>query len=273
MDQTLLKHYTESNRAAWNEVMPYHRKAAEEKWDMLFAQPGYVCLSDEEVRQLQLAGIRGKNIAHLCCNNGIELLSLKNLGAGDCVGFDISDAAITEASQRARRSGIDCRFVRSDVYEIGPEYSNRFDLAYITTGCLGWMPDLKLFFAKAAALLKAGGIIFIHEMHPFADLFPTGGHPDAGRLCVIEPYFKSEPYVEQGYLDYVGNEAYPSATTQYWFMHTLSEILMGLVENGIAIEKFIEYENAISPHHKPIEAQKAGLPLSYMLVAGKGNAE
>jgi SAM-dependent methyltransferase len=265
----LLKQYTEANRAAWNEVTPYHQQAAKEKWDGLFTQPGYVCLDDVEIAELKLAGIQGKSVAHLCCNNGVELLSLKNLGAGECVGFDICDAAIQEATQRAQECGIDCRFVRTDVYEIGDEFDQRFDMVYITVGCLGWMPDLKLFFAKSAALLRAGGVVFIHEMHPFAELFPTGGHPDAGSLRVIEPYFKSEPYIEQGYLDYLGEVNYPAATTQYWFMHTLSEIMMGLIENGIGIEKFIEYETAISPNHYPIEAQKAGLPLSFILIGRK----
>jgi SAM-dependent methyltransferase len=269
MDTAELKRYTESNRAAWNEVMPYHQQAAKEKWDRLFSRSGYVCLRDNEIEQLRQCGLEGKSVAHLCCNNGVELLSLKNMGAGECIGFDISDAAIQEALQRARESGIECNFVRSDIYEIEAEYEARFDIVYITVGCLGWMPDLKLFFAKAAVLLRAGGIIFIHEIHPFADILPTGGEAEAGGLRIVEPYFKSEPYVDQGYLDYLGNVAYPSETTQYWFMHTLSEIITGFVENGIVIEKFMEYESAISPNHYPIEAQKAGLPLSYILIGRK----
>jgi SAM-dependent methyltransferase len=273
MEEAELKRYTEANRAAWNEVTPYHQRAAKEKWDSLFAQPGVVCLDSDELAELKLAGIEGKSVAHLCCNNGVELLSLKNLGAGECVGFDICDAAIQEAARRAGECGIDCRFVRTDVYEIGEEFEQRFDVVYITVGCLGWMPDLKLFFAKAAALLKAGGSVFIHEIHPFVELLPVGSHPQAGSLSIVEPYFKTEPYIEPSCLDYLGNVQYPSTTTEYWFMHTLSEIFMALVENGIAIEKFREYERAVSPQHNPIEAQEAGLPLSYILVAGKGNTE
>jgi hypothetical protein len=114
---------------------------------------------------------------------------------------------------------------------------------------------------------------FGHEIHPFADLLPTGCHPHAGALRIVEPYFKAEPFIDQGYLDYVGNVDYPSVTTRYCFMHTLSEIMTGLIKNGIAIEKFVEYEIAVSPQHKPIEVQKAGLPLSYTLMARKPNAE
>jgi flagellin-specific chaperone FliS len=37
-----IKHYTEANRAAWDEVMPKHQTARKERLDRLFAQPGYI---------------------------------------------------------------------------------------------------------------------------------------------------------------------------------------------------------------------------------------
>jgi SAM-dependent methyltransferase len=273
MDKAELKRYTESNRAAWNEVMPYHQHAAREKWDRLFAQPGYVCLPEVEIELLRQNGLKGKSVVHLCCNNGVELLSLKNLGAAQCTGFDISDAAIEEATKRAQHCGIDCRFVRTDVYEIGAEYHNHFDLAYMTAGCFGWMPDLPHFFAKAAALLRENGLIFIHEIHPLAELLSYASEDALEILRIVEPYFRTEPYVEVGALDYVGYAKYPSSTTQYWFVHTISDIMMGLVGNGFAIEYFAEYESAISPNHKSIEATKAGIPLSYILIGRKSPIE
>ena len=144
-----LKKYTESNREAWNEAMPRHQAAAKDKWDMAFRQPKYVCLDQGEIGSLQQMGIQDKDVVHLCCNNGIELLSLKNLGARTCVGFDISEEAVKEASERAARCRIDCRFVRSDVYDITAEYGERFDIVYISAGCLGWLPDLELFVEKS----------------------------------------------------------------------------------------------------------------------------
>lgn len=125
---SVLKKYTEANRIAWNEVMPKHQQAAKAKWDSAFMQPGFVCLSDVELDQLQRLGVKDKDVVHLCCNNGIELLSLKNLGANQCMGFDIYDEAIKEANERAERSKIECQFIRSDVYEIGAEYENLFDI-------------------------------------------------------------------------------------------------------------------------------------------------
>jgi ubiquinone/menaquinone biosynthesis C-methylase UbiE len=264
-----LKAYTESNRQAWNEVMPLHQKAAKAKWDTAFMQPGFVRLPAVEVEYFNQMGIAGKNVAHLCCNNGIELLSLKNLGAGACVGFDICDEAIKEAQERAQLCHIDCRFVRSDVYEIGDEYSNSFDLIYISTGCLGWLPELPRFFARAAALLRADGSVFIHEIHPFCEMLPFDTSVTDDPLRIVSPYFTFKPYVEYGGLDYVGNAVYEAKAAQYWFVHTLSEIVTGLIGAGMALDFFREYDTAISPHQKRIEDLKVGVPLSYMMVAHK----
>lgn len=270
--RSTLKKYTEANREAWNEVTPRHQEAAKERWDRAFERRGFVCMGDVEVGLLRQMGIEDKAVAHLCCNNGVELLSLKNLGAGECVGFDISDLAIQEARERARRCQIDCQFVRSDVYEIGPEYEDRFDLIYVSAGGLGWLPDLRLFFAKAAALLREDGRVFIHEIHPFSEMLPFDDAEGDDVLRIVEPYFKSEPYVDYGGLDYVGGTQYASTKPQYWFVHTFSDILMGLIENQIAIEHLSEYETDISAGHRRIEEAQAGVPLSTIIVGRKRGA-
>jgi len=131
------------------------------------------------------------------------------------------------------------------------------------------MPDLKLFFAKAAALLRENGQIFIHEIHPFSEMLPFDDAEDVDFLRIVEPYFKTEPYIDYGGLDYVGGAQYTSTKPQYWFVHKLSDILMGLIENQISIEHFSEYEIDISAGHKRIEQAQAGIPLSYILIGRK----
>ena len=91
-------------------------------------------------------------------------------------------------------------------------------------------------------------------------------------MRIVESYFRAEPYVEQGGLDYVGNPEYSANTFNYWFFHVLSSIQMSLVNNGFAIEHFSEYETAISPNHRHIEEAGAGIPLSYFLIGRKKNS-
>lgn len=268
-----IKRYTEANRKAWNEVMSLHQRVAKEMWNDSFSQPGFVVLDEAEIEMWQQVSLKGKRVVQLLCNNGIELMSLKNMGAGECVGFDISDEAIMEANERAVRCQIDCEFIRSDVYEIGAEHDNHFDIVYIRAGGMGWLPDLQLFFEKAVALLRRGGLIFIHEVHPITDVLPLGDSEEPESLIFAQPYFKEEPYVEYGGLDYVGNSEHYSNFPQYWFIHTMSDILMSLINNGIDIEYFLESPTALSPNHRHIEETSAGIPLSYFLIGRKMSSD
>lgn len=196
-------------------------------------------------------------------------MSLKNMGADECVGFDISDEAIKEANERAALCKIDCQFIRSDVYEIGDEHKYHFDIAYIRAGGIGWLPDLHLFFEQVSALLRKDGLVFMHEIHPITDVLPLADSEEPESLVFAQPYFKPEPYEEFGGLDYVGSSEHYSNLPQYWFVHTMSDILMNLINNGIDIEYFLESPNALSPTHRYIEEAGASIPLSYFLLARK----
>ncbi|BCD98189.1 class I SAM-dependent methyltransferase [Marinagarivorans cellulosilyticus] len=262
-----LKKYTQANRAAWNQAMPFHQKAHSEKWDACFSQQGFSVFKQPELGQLNTLGVKGKNVAHLCCNNGIELMSLKNMGAANCVGFDIADEAIKEATSRTKRYNINCRFERFDIYDIPARYNAAFDMVYISAGCLGWMPDLDLFFKKVSALLNDTGVVFIHEIHPVAEMLPDDNSND-DPLKITEPYFKSEPYEENCSLDYVGREDY-SANTQYWFVWTMANIITALISNGFNIRQFAEYPHDVSANHRNNQNAGIAIPLSYILCAHK----
>ncbi len=264
-----IKKYTQANRLAWNEAMPHHQEANKSKWDDRFSRAGYSVIQSPELELLEQIDLSGKAVAHLCCNNGVELMSLKNMGAGKCVGFDISDEAISEANERAQRFGIDCEFIQSDVYDIAPRYNNEFDLIYISIGCLGWLPDLPGFMGRVQSLLKTRGQLFIYEEHPFAEMLPSDDMVDMDPQRIIEPYFKDEPYVETDGIDYVGKKAYASKP-MYWFVWTLSDILMGVIEHGMQLKHFSEYPEDISTLHSRNQTEGPAIPLSYILIAEKG---
>jgi SAM-dependent methyltransferase len=261
--------YTQANREAWNEVMPLHQRAARARLDAAFLTPGHLELDADALAALQRAGVQGKSVAHLCCNNGVELLSIRNLGAGRCVGFDISDLAIEEAQARARLCGIDCEYQRTDVYEIGPEYNGQFDLVYVSAGALGWMPDVARFLNNAAALLRSGGRIVIREIHPVTEMLPYDSLKELDPLKIHEPYFRDDPYVDYGGLDYVGGTAYESTRPQFWWVHTLGQIVTGLVDAGCVIERLEEYPRDTSGGHRRQEQAGIAIPLSYVLIASK----
>jgi SAM-dependent methyltransferase len=261
---------TEANRIAWNEAMPYHQKNRKIDLHQKFKEARASILDPVETEVLQSLGIRDKNVAHLCCNNGQELISIVNLGAKLGVGFDISDAAIQEAGELAEIANANCQFVRTDVYDIDPKWQNSFDLVYITIGALPWLPELDPFFEIAATLLKPGGLLVIYEGHPFTSLLALDDEPGYDRdnpYKIAYSYFKTEPWVENSGIDYYGNERY-DGHVNYCYTHSLSKILNAVIKSGLNIRSFDEYPHDTSCQFGHLEHDKL-IPLSYILVSEK----
>ena len=259
--------YTAANRAAWNQSAALHREGAE--WRRLaegFATPGFSCLDTVEMALFAELGVAGKDVAQLCCNNARELLSMKNLGAARCVGFDQSGAFLAQGHELAATAGQELELVEGDVYAIPACYDGAFDIVLITIGVFGWMPDLPAFLAIPARLLKPGGLLVVHEEHPVMNLFEPGAERP---FEPVSSYFRREPFVEDQAIVYHGEEA-PEVAAHYWFVHPLSAVLTGVLENGLAIEAFREYPDNISSVEFDIyQREGAELPMSYLLVARK----
>lgn len=255
-------HYTESNRRAWNEVTPMHQEGKQDRFFKAFKTPGYVSCDHLITGKIREIGVTGKRVAQLCCNDGREALSLKNLGAASVTGFDISDAAISEAVRLSESSGITCEFVRTNIYDISDSYNGRFDFVYISIGVFGWMPDLSAFFRVASRLLIPSGQILIYEQHPFAEVFDPESENEP--LKIVYKYFNDEPLADDQGFDYWGGRKYRGETS-YWFFHTMSAVINGLIESGIGIKSFCEYPHDISTMWGQVEKTGKMLPLSYIL--------
>jgi SAM-dependent methyltransferase len=263
--------YTSANRRAWDEAAPAHRTRAH--FETLlegFGGANFSILSPLETQRLQEIGVERRDVAQLCCNNGRELLSIKNLAAGRCVGFDQSSGFLAQAVELAEAGGIDCRFVESDIYQISREFDACFDLVVVTIGVLGWMPDLGGFFDVAKRLLRPGGNLFIHEQHPITNMLEPGD-PDPYRL--VHSYFKPDPFVENEIIVYDEEDA-GAGETHYWFCHTLADVITACLERGLTLRHFAEAPaNISSDEFDKYENQAAQLPLSYTLTARKAEDE
>ena len=256
------KEYTESNRKAWNQATGFHQEAKQGRFFKAFETPGFSSLDPLITAKLRAIGLKGKRVAQLCCNDGRETLSLRNLGAASSVGFDISDAAIAEAQKLTKTSGIESEFVRSDIYDIPHSYDGQFDLIYISIGVFGWMPNLVGFFEVAARLLQSGGEILIYEQHPFCEIFDPENRDNP--LKIANSYFNEKPIADDAGMDYWGNKEYRGAVS-YWFAHPLSEIMTAMLQQRIVIVSFDEYSHDISSLWEQIEKTGKRLPLSYIL--------
>lgn len=252
-----------ANRGAWDEAADRHR--AHEQFAALlkgFATPGFSVLDETLTARLQALGLAGKAVAQLCCNNARELLSVKNLGAASVTGFDFSEAFLAQARELAAAGNIEAEFVRGEIEKVPADYDGQFDIAVVTIGVLGWMPDLAAFFGTARRLLKPGGHLVIYEQHPILNMYDSRStqqppQPD-------EPYFRTEPFRSDDGLDYWNEEAY-EAQPCFWHFHKTSDIVMALLRAGFTLEDFEELPHNVGDYYR-FENQPQQLPLSYILV-------
>ena len=264
------KKIIEANREAWNEATGKHQQARGNKLKEDFARKGFSTLDEIITGKILELHIAGKDAAQLCCNNGRELLSMLNLGAKSGVGFDLSDEAIKEGWELAAIAGADCKFVRTDVLEIGEEYNNSFDFVYISIGALSWLPDLDGFFRIVSKMLRKEGTLLIYEQHPFTYMLAAPDEPDFDKEHPMEAaysYYRTEPWANDTGIDYVGGTIYKGKEA-FSFTQKLSDIFNAIIRSGINILEFDEYHHDISEMWGHIEKEKK-VPLCYTLVGKK----
>jgi SAM-dependent methyltransferase len=265
-----MEEYTESNRKAWNQTNAFHQKAKGEYYRNKFKELDFMVLDDFEKDKLNELNIKGKIVGQLCCNNGIELISIVRLGAKEGIGFDIADNPINDAKEFAKIANVNCKFIRVNIYAIEKEYNNRFDIIYISAGSINWLPDLDGFFKVVNKLLKKGGKLMIYEIHPFSEIFASDDDNRFNKdnpYKIIKSYFNKKPQPTESGIDYLGKEKYDSETS-YWFTHKVSDIINGSVKNGILISEWNEYPFDVSACLEHLQDDKF-IPLSFLMIGTK----
>jgi SAM-dependent methyltransferase len=193
--------------------------------------------------ELQEVGdVESKRLVHLQCHFGLDTLSWARRGAS-VVGLDFSEPAIAAASALAEETGLDGRFVVSDVFG-APEAleGERFDIVYTGLGALNWLPDLPAWARVVTDLLADGGFLYLSEFHPISWVF---GDDD---LTVVNDYFH-EPAGER--LDDAGTYADLEAKTTHdetleW-AHALRDVIGAVLGAGLRLELFNEHDYTLFP--------------------------
>jgi SAM-dependent methyltransferase len=248
---------------AWNEAAPIHWRVTHALLDEI-KDPSRRDIHQIQIDELQRIGLEGQRVAHLNCNNGRELITMARLGARRSVGFDISEGFTAQAEELAKAAGVDCQFVCTDIYKIGPEYHDQFDLVVVTAGALAFMPDLTAYFATARRMLKPGGRLTIYETHPVTRMFLKDRDRRDKPVELVQSYFAKEPLRHATGLDYQGGTTY-EAKPIYYFQHKLADVISACISAGFALERFGEYDKDPSQARKSLETLPATPPLSYIL--------
>jgi len=261
------ENYLELNRANWNERVDVH--AASAFYDVEAFLQGKSSLNPIE---LELLGeINGKSILHLQCHFGQDSISLARMGAS-VVGIDLSDKAIAKAKELAKQTKADALFHCCDVYSTRAHVAGEFDIVFSSYGTIGWLPDLQAWATIISESLKPGGFFVFAEFHPFIWMYDN----DFTRIAY--KYFKDEAIIENEISTYTDGKGISNAKTISW-NHGLAEVMQSLIDSGLTIEVFKEYDyspygcfnhtEAYDPGKFRIKPFANHVPLVYALKAVK----
>jgi ubiquinone/menaquinone biosynthesis C-methylase UbiE len=256
-------------RNSWNQTMHRHQAVTKERYDRLFQKKDASILNIKDKDFfVNNIGIVGHSVSQLCCNNGVELMSLYNLGAEKLTGFDICDEAILEAESRCKKLNYPINFVRTNIFDIPSDYNNGFDIVFISAGSIRWLQSIDLLYKVCNRLLRTGGILYISEIHPLAEIINDDRVPSKSPLEIITSFDLKEPLHDIGSLDYIGHTN-DLLVERIWYIHSLGDLIGKLLENNLSISYFSESCDDIANVYSLTSSSDIHIPLSFQLKANK----
>ena len=222
--------YLEINKKTWNEKTDVHVNSEFYANDDFLN--GKSSLNDIELKLL--GDLRGKSILHLQCHFGQDTLSFARMGAKS-TGVDLSDKAIAKANEFNKILNLDAKFICCDIYDLPNHLDEQFDIVFTSYGTIGWLPDLDKWANVVSRFLKPLGKFVFAEFHPIVWMF------DNNFKEVFYSYFNVEPIIEEETGTYANKNASLETKTITW-NHPTSEVLNALIQSGLEINSFNEYD-------------------------------
>ena len=224
------------NRVRWDELVPIHARSDMYGVDTLKA--GGIALDQIELDEL--GDVSGKSLLHLQCHFGLDTLSWARLGAM-ATGVDYSEPAVELARSLAEETGLEARFIHSNVYDLPDVLDETFDIVFTSYGVLCWLPDINAWAEIVARYLKPGGTFYIVEDHPFTWVFEA----NAGKTGIelTYSYFSGDkPHVFDEPGTYADEDADVKNTVTHEWNHPIGDIVTALIDAGLQIHFLHEHE-------------------------------
>ena len=259
--------YININKQTWNNKTDVH--IASEFYDNESFLNGKSTLNTIELALL--GDVKGKKILHLQCHFGQDTMTLARMGAST-VGVDLSDKAVERATAFAKQLELDATFVCCDLYDTPKYLDEQFDLVFTSYGTIGWLPDLAKWANVITHFLKPGGQFIMADFHPVVWMY------DDDFTKVFYNYFNVEPIIEDTSGTYAEKNADLVDKSVGW-NHPISEILNSLLQSGLELKQFNEFD--YSPYNclHDMEESETGkfrikafgnkIPMVYSILASK----
>jgi SAM-dependent methyltransferase len=204
---------------------------------------------------VELGGIAGKSLLHLQCRSGLETLSWATLGART-MGVDFDENAIQRANFLTQAKGLDARFLRADIFKLPEILLQTFDIVYTAYGVLYWLKDLQAWGQLVAHYLAPGGIFYLVDFHPTANLLD-----EEVDIHNPQPPQVRYPYKHLPYQHHSTKQARPPFEyrgTLVW-NYALSDILNALIAAGLHITHVHEQDAMFARRFEQMEQDQQGL--------------
>lgn len=257
--------YLQVNRQNWNKRTELHVKS--DFYGLPSFLKGVSSLNDIELKLL--GDVRNKSLLHLQCHFGMDTLSLARLNA-NCTGVDFSTTAIEEAKKINEQIGQDAEFICSDIYEL--KLDKQFDIVFSSYGVIGWHPDMSKWAKVISSHLKPGGKFVFVEFHPVVWMF------DNQFQKIAYNYSKENEIIETETGTYADKTSKAVLKSVTW-NHSLSEVIGSLLDAGLSIKDFREYDYSPYDCFEGTEEFEKGkfrikhlgnkIPMIYSIVAEK----
>lgn len=261
-----MKDYLAINRASWNQRTLSHIQSPWYEVDEFLA--GQTSLKPIEIKLL--GDITGQSVIHLQCHFGLDTLSMARMGA-QVTGLDLSDEAIRQAQQLAKKTGTEAHFVAGDVYSAPDLLQQTYDIVFTTYGTIGWLPDIHQWSEVVNRLLKPGGRLVFVEFHPVVWMF------DNDFNLIQYSYFQRDAIIEAEEGTYAADDGQTYQSVSW--NHGLAEVMGALLKQGLTIDHFEEYPYSPYDCFAHTEEYEPGqyrlkhladkIPMVYSIVASK----
>jgi len=109
---------------------------------------------------------------------------MATLGA-TVVGVDVSETHTRVGQEKASALGVEVALRVGDMMNLDEDLHD-FDIVYISTGGICWVPDLEDWLIGVKNALKPDGRVLIAEHHPFWEMMGVAGDR---KLIVLSDYF------------------------------------------------------------------------------------
>lgn len=249
MSQQQEKNFFAANEALWDMKTDIHVES--DFYDVPAFKAGNITVMSTE--REALGDVAGKKLLHLQCHFGQDTISWARLGA-DVTGIDFSGKALEKARGFAAEVGVEARFIQSNILELDQKLDEQFDIVFTSYGTIGWLPDIEKWAGIIRKMLKPGGTFLIVDFHPFFTQI------DAKEQILYDYFSTGQPDEDTSEYTYTDGPSHPPMK-EYWWNHSLSDVVMALLNAGLTIGKFEEFPYS---HYKLADSMVEIAPQKYV---------